>query len=139
MSQLHTSQAITNKNVAFIDNPVCWVFYTLLVFIFRVIFSGLGLNSPVAWTLVNYVHGIISFFCFHWIKGSPFIEDHGEYHQLTFWEQIDDQVQYTRARKFLLILPCVLFVFACDAANWELAFVWMNLLRCGDVCVCCYE
>ena len=49
------------------------------------------------------------------------------YSQLTFWEQIDDQIQYTRARKFLSIVPIVLLLLAIDAGRWELAYLWINL------------
>ena len=118
---------VTNKNVMFIDNPISWVFYTLLFLTIRIIFSGMGISAAFAWTLTNWIHGVISFVCFHWIKGSPFIEDHGEFTHLTFWEQIDDQMQYTRARKFLAAFPLILFVIALDEGAWELAYVWLNL------------
>ena len=117
---------ITNKNVSFIDNPICWVFYVILLVVIRIIFSGLGISTPTAWTLLNWLHGIVSYLLFHWVKGTPFIDDHGAYSQQTFWEQIDDSIQYTRARKFLAICPIVLFVIALDAGQYELAYVWMN-------------
>lgn len=122
---------IMNKNVSFVDNPICWVFYVCLVLTFRVVFAGVGITGKVAWTLVNWIHGIASFILFHWVKGSPFADDHGQYSQMTFWEQIDDQIQFTRARKFLNILPIVLFLIAADSANWDLAFVWINLVICA--------
>ena len=127
MKKSHSLPTITNKNVAFIDNPICWVFYILLIVAIRVILSGLGLSTAAAWTFLNIFHGIVSYFCFHWIKGTPFIDDHGVYSQLTFWEQIDDQIQYTRARKFLSIVPIVLLLLAIDAGRWELAYLWINL------------
>ena len=117
---------ILNKNVQFIDNPICWVFYTLLFLAIRVILSGIGVPPQAAWTVVNIIHGSLSFVFFHWIKGTPFIDDHGTYAQFTFWEQIDDQFQFTRAKKFLMIFPIILFFLALDAGKWELAYVWMN-------------
>ncbi|KAI5537896.1 negative regulation of ceramide biosynthetic process [Trichomonas vaginalis G3] len=127
MKKSSSLPAILNKNVAFIDNPICWVFYALLFLFVRILFIGIGLSSSASWTLVNWIHGIITIILFHWIKGSPFIDDHGAYSQLTFWEQIDDQLQFTRARKFLIIVPFILFVLAVDAGHWELAYIMMNL------------
>lgn len=125
--------AILNKNVEFIDKPESWIFYTLLIIVVRVIIGGFGVSSTSAWTVVNLIHTITSFYLFHWKLGSPFVDDHGEYSTLTFWEQIDDQIQYTRARKFLSVLPFVVFLFACDSAGWELIYVWLNLFL---ACVC---
>ncbi|EAY16866.1 ORMDL family protein [Trichomonas vaginalis G3] len=126
MKKSSSLPAILNKNVQFIDNPVCWVFYTLLFLFLRIFLSGLGFSIPMAWTLVSWVHGIVTIILFHWIKGSPFIDDHGAYSQLTFWEQIDDQLQNTRARKFLIIFPIILFFLAVDSGHWELAYIFLN-------------
>ena len=118
---------ILNKNVSFIDSPGCWVFYTFLCLALRVILAGLGLSTSVAWVIVNWFHGIITFFLFHWIKGAPFASDHEhESELLTFWEQIDDQVLYTRARKFLFLFPIALFFIAVDSSGWDLAYFWIN-------------
>lgn len=119
--------AIMNKNVAFIDNPVCWLFYIMLFTFIRILIAGIGVSTSFAWTLVSWIHGLVTIFLFHWIKGSPIIEDHCKYSQLTWWEQIDDQLQFTRARKFLTICPFVLFFLAVDAGSWELAYFAMNL------------
>lgn len=118
---------LLNKNVTFIDNPICWVFYVLLFIILRVMLSGIGIPTSAAWTLVNCIHGGITFLIFHWIKGTPFIDDHGAYSTLTFWEQIDESVQFSRARKFLIIFPIILLYLSLDAGHWELAYAWFNL------------
>lgn len=46
----------------------------------------------------------------HWVIGSPvcFEADDGKYFGATLWEQIDDGVQYTPARKFLTLFPIAL-------------------------------
>lgn len=116
-----------NKNVSFVDNPISWVFYVFLFTFERIILAGIGFSSGAAWTIVNWTHGIITFICFHWIKGSPLVEDHDQYGLYTFWEQIDDRIQYTKARKFLTIFPIALFAFACDSSHWDLAYVWLNI------------
>jgi hypothetical protein len=46
---------------------------------------------------------------FHWLQGVPVINSNqGAYDGLTVWEQIDDGVQFTATRKFLVALPIVL-------------------------------
>lgn len=118
---------ILNKNVSYIDSPASWVFYTFLWLAFRVILAGLGLSAETSWAIVNWIHGIISYILFHWIMGTPFASDHEhESDLLTFWEQIDDQVLYTRARKFLILFPISLFFIAVDSSGWDLAYFWIN-------------
>ncbi|RYG47548.1 hypothetical protein EON67_08480 [archaeon] len=51
-----------------------------------------------------------TFWSLHWKRGSPFWEDQGEYLDRTMWEQIDNGVPWTNARKFLMIVPIVLYV-----------------------------
>jgi hypothetical protein len=45
---------------------------------------------------------------FHWLTGTPFDADQGEFDGLTLWEQIDNGAQFTPAKKFLTALPIVL-------------------------------
>ena len=50
-----------------------------------------------------------SFYLFHFVKGAPWeTSDQGRARRFTFWEQIDNGVQWTGTRKFLQILPIVL-------------------------------
>lgn len=51
----------------------------------------------------------MTFYLFHWKKGSPFpAEDQGHYDNLTWWEQMDSGRQLTRNRKFLTLVPVIL-------------------------------
>ncbi|KAG6482733.1 hypothetical protein ZIOFF_059371 [Zingiber officinale] len=51
---------------------------------------------------------LVTYYFFHWKKGTPFAEDQGIYNNLTWWEQIDNGKQLTRNRKFLAVVPVVL-------------------------------
>ncbi|WVZ17614.1 hypothetical protein V8G54_010596 [Vigna mungo] len=51
----------------------------------------------------------VTYHFFHWKKGTPFAEDQGIYNRLTWWEQVDNGKQLTRNRKFLTVVPLVLF------------------------------
>ncbi|TPP58491.1 putative Ormdl protein [Fasciola gigantica] len=49
----------------------------------------------------------------HWEKGSPYETlDQGEARVLTQWEQFDDGEQFSPTKKFLLVVPIVLFLLA---------------------------
>ncbi|KAF6774088.1 hypothetical protein AHF37_06302 [Paragonimus kellicotti] len=49
----------------------------------------------------------------HWEKGSPYETlDQGEARALTQWEQFDDGEQFSPTKKFLIVVPIVLFLLA---------------------------
>jgi hypothetical protein len=47
---------------------------------------------------------------FHWVKGCPDDSTQGEYNGLTLYEQIDAGVSWTANKKFLILVPTVLYV-----------------------------
>ena len=49
-------------------------------------------------------------------------------HSLTFWEQIDDGVQFTSTRKFFTIVPVALFLLATNASDFSRQPLGINLL-----------
>ncbi|KAL2900603.1 hypothetical protein RDABS01_025685 [Bienertia sinuspersici] len=51
----------------------------------------------------------VTYHFFHWKKGIPFSDDQGIYNRLTWWEQIDNGKQLTRNRKFLTVVPVVIY------------------------------
>lgn len=50
----------------------------------------------------------ITFYFFHWTKGSPDDMTQGEWNGLTFWEQLEAGVPWTKTKKFLMVVPTVL-------------------------------
>ncbi len=104
----------TNPNTSYVSNPSFWFSYSAIVILSSISFHlVLPFSSSVIWTLINFLHSLLTFILFHWMKGGP-IEDQyhpHKYDKLTFWEQLDETTQYTPARKFLLFVPCALFVF----------------------------
>jgi hypothetical protein len=103
--------------VEWLNAPASWGFYTSILVGAR-LFVGLapGLYHNKAWTVVNVLHAIITFFVFHWVKGNPFptywaytppSADHR-----TFWEQIDRRWQNTPSRKFCTAVVVALYFFA---------------------------
>jgi hypothetical protein len=49
-------------------------------------------------------------------RGTPDYDE--KYDRLTFWEQLDGGTQYTLNKKFLTIIPIVLFLFTISNCAW---------------------
>lgn len=69
-----------------------------------------GTHSPFTVPLMQ-----ITFIGLHWNRGTPIWTDQGEHVEKTVWEQIDNGVPWTAARKFLLIVPVAMCVLLLDA------------------------
>ncbi|BBH03505.1 ORMDL family protein [Prunus dulcis] len=61
----------------------------------------------------------VTYHFFHWKKGTPFADDQGIYNALTWWEQIDNGNQLTRNRKFLTVVPVVLYLIASHTTDYQ--------------------
>ncbi len=61
------------------------------------------------------------------MQGSPIDLDQGKYDKLTFWEQLDDGVQYTNTRKFFTAVPLVLFLLATHGTDYQRQPLGVNL------------
>eukprot|EP00245_Coleochaete_scutata_P006784 TRINITY_DN21569_c0_g1_i1.p1 TRINITY_DN21569_c0_g1~~TRINITY_DN21569_c0_g1_i1.p1 ORF type:complete len:182 (+),score=26.56 TRINITY_DN21569_c0_g1_i1:147-692(+) len=102
-----------NKNTSWFDYPGVWTMYILICISSWLMFMMLfNVTWDRAWTMVHLIHFVVTYYFFHWKKGSPFSEDQGVYDKLTWWEQVDSGKQLTRNRKFLTVLPVVLYLLA---------------------------
>ncbi|KAJ8506111.1 hypothetical protein OPV22_006997 [Ensete ventricosum] len=116
-----------NKNTEWFMYPGVWTTYILILFFSWLIFlSVLGCNPGTAWTIVNLVHFAITYHFFHWKKGTPFSDDQGIYNSLTWWEQIDNGKQLTRNRKFLTVVPVVLYLIASHTTDYRHPMLFLN-------------
>jgi hypothetical protein len=77
------------------------------------------MDPGMAWTYTHLLHAVATYYLLHWNKGSPVEMDQGRYDKLTFWEQLDDGVQYTANRKFLLVVPFLLFILASHGSDFR--------------------
>ena len=132
----------TNKNTNWLDNKASWLFYVLLIVVSWLIISN-WTDPGLAWTYVHIAHGVITYYLLHWNKGSPIQDDQGKYDRyvkivvgdcvaqsiicltvsfccsLTFWEQIDNGVQFTSTRKFFIAVPVALFLLASHTSDFR--------------------
>ncbi|KAF3624282.1 putative pre-mRNA-processing factor 6-like [Capsicum annuum] len=70
----------------------------------------------------------VTYQCFHWKKGTPFADDQGIYNRLTWWEQIDSGKQLTRNRKFLTVVPVVLYLIASHTTDYQHPMLFFNTI-----------
>ncbi|KAF3522535.1 hypothetical protein F2Q69_00048798 [Brassica cretica] len=70
----------------------------------------------------------VTYHSFHWKKGTPFGDDQGIYNRLTWWEQIDNGKQLTRNRKFLTVVPIVLYLIASHTTDYQHPMLFLNTL-----------
>ncbi|KAJ7545241.1 hypothetical protein O6H91_09G112000 [Diphasiastrum complanatum] len=124
-----TTPADPNKNTSWFQLPGIWTTYILIIFIsWLLILSVLRCSPGMAWTIVNLVHFMVTYRFFHWKKGTPFAEDQGIYNDLTWWEQVDDGRQFTRNKKFLTVVPVVLFLIASHTTNYQYPMLLFNTI-----------
>ncbi|CAL8124264.1 unnamed protein product [Orchesella dallaii] len=103
-----------NPNVHWLGSRGMWFTYLVVMFALHLFLLSIPfLTIPLAWTFTNVIHNTCHFIFLHMLKGAPWeIQDQGAARVLTHWEQIDYGIQYTRTRKFLTIVPIVLFFLA---------------------------
>ncbi|CAB4280247.1 hypothetical protein PRUPE_5G126900 [Prunus persica] len=109
-----------NRNTEWFTYPGVWTTYILTVFFSWLVVLCLFSCSPgMAWTIVHLCHFLVTYHFFHWKKGTPFADDQGIYNALTWWEQIDNGNQLTRNRKFLTVVPVVLYLIASHTTDYQ--------------------
>jgi ORMDL family len=121
------SEPNLNMNTNWVNSKGTWAWYIGLIL---VTWAGISafVDPGLAWTYVHLVHGCITYYCFHWTKGSPIQADQGMYDHLTFWEQLDNETYSTNARKVLAVIPVVLFLLATHSSDYRQQPLALNLI-----------
>jgi hypothetical protein len=83
-------------------------------------------NAP-QWTVTSVAHGVFSFLAFHFNRGTPMWEDQNEFIDQTVWEQIDAGVPWTDTRKFLIVVPILLFLIVSHCTDYAVVDLAINL------------
>jgi hypothetical protein len=118
-----------NTNTNWLNDPAAWAWYLGMIVAAWLVATALLNDAGLAWTMVHLVHGVLTYYLFHWVKGTPFVEaDQGKYEQLTFWEQVDSGVYATRNRKFLTVVPVLLFLLATNGTDFRRQPLALNLI-----------
>jgi len=100
-----------NPNSTYFNSRGIWATYVMILTFGHLVFLSLPiLNTAMAWSLTNVIHNAVMFLFLHIEKGTPFeTSDQGKARYWTVWEQIDYGVQFSASRKFLTIVPIILF------------------------------
>ncbi|KAK0587361.1 hypothetical protein LWI29_021585 [Acer saccharum] len=118
-----------NRNTEWFTYPGVWTTYILILFFsWLIVISVFNCTPGMAWTIVHLSHTLVTYQFFHWKKGTPFADDQGIYNALTWWEQIDNGKQLTRNRKFLTVVPVVLYLIASHTTDYQNPMLFINTL-----------
>ena len=118
-----------NKNTTWLNDPAALAWYFGLILLGWLLLTAVGIDGGLAWTYVHLIHGVLTYYLMHWMKGSPFPEDdQGKYSRLTFWEQVDSGIYATRNRKILTATPVILFLLALNGADFKKQPLGLNLV-----------
>ncbi|CAF2117031.1 unnamed protein product [Brassica napus] len=118
-----------NRNTEWFMYPGVWTTYILIIFFgWLAVLSVSGCSPGMAWTVVNLSHFLVTYHSFHRMKGTPFGEDQGIYNALTWWEQMDNGQQLTSNRKFLTVVPIVLYLIASHTTDYRHPWLLLNTL-----------
>ncbi|KAA0184022.1 ORMDL sphingolipid biosynthesis regulator 2 [Fasciolopsis buskii] len=112
--QVGTATSVLNPTSEYFNSQGTWVTYILVIVIVHFVLLCVPfLSTAVVWTLTCSIHNVVMYLFLHWEKGSPYETlDQGEARVLTQWEQFDDGEQFSPTKKFLLVVPIVLFLLA---------------------------
>ena len=117
-----------NPNVSWLNSKGIWLTYVIFTFAMHLVLLSLPFfSTAVAWTLTNVCHNVAGFYLLHIVKGAPWETcDQGKARRYTYWEQIDNGIQFTATRKFLTTVPIVLFILASFYTKYEAVHFIIN-------------
>ncbi|KAL7055078.1 hypothetical protein AAHC03_024556 [Spirometra sp. Aus1] len=112
--QVGTATSTANPTFDYLNSTGTWITYLILIALCHFFFLCIPFLSVASvWTLTCTFHNVVTYLLLHWEKGSPYETlDQGEARVLTQWEQFDDGEQYSPTKKFLLVVPIVIFILA---------------------------
>ncbi|GFR24823.1 ORM1-like protein 3 [Trichonephila clavata] len=117
-----------NPNSLWLNSRGMWLSYLIgILLLHLVLLSFPFLSVACVWTLTNVAHNAAMFVMLHLVKGTPWESgDQGKVRYLTHWEQIDNGVQFTDTRKFLTVVPIVLFFLASFYTKYDTIHFLIN-------------
>jgi hypothetical protein len=129
MTRRGPTDADPNPNTAWLHHRAMRYVYLYLLVATWVFFRMFMPSSALCLTMTVQAHAIATFFLFHWVKGTLGGGAlNADYAHQTFWEQIDSGFYGTPARRFLVLVPIVLFFVALVANGEDLTALALNFL-----------
>ncbi|KAF2116136.1 ORMDL family-domain-containing protein [Lophiotrema nucula] len=129
LEQLSDQSALPNLNAQWVNAKGAWLIHLVLIGLAKILFDIVpGVSQETSWTLTNISYMFGSYLMFHYVRGVPFDFNSGAYDNLNMWEQIDNGDQYTPAKKFLLVVPILLFLVSTHYTHYDLSYFIINTL-----------
>lgn len=120
-----TSQS--NPNVSWLNSRGGWIINIIIIVFTRLLLACIPfVSSELAWTVTILSYNFITFFMFHWVRGSHFDFNQNEVEGLTLWEQIDYGAQFTPTKKFLTAIPILLFLISTHYTHYNFTIFLIN-------------
>ena len=112
------------------------VTYVLILLVVYGAIHGSGYSTAESLSAANCAHAFITFFFFHWAKGSPDTHAQGAWNGLTVWEQLDDaSVFESPTKKIFLAVPMFMLLAQLNAAGFAKHDIAVNLPVYALFCV----
>ncbi|CAG0891914.1 unnamed protein product [Darwinula stevensoni] len=126
-----------NPNASWLNGRGMWLSYVIgVLFLHLVLLAVPFFSVPVAWTLTNVIHNGAMFIFLHTLKGCPWVGlDQGKTRAMTHWEQIDYGKEFTASKKFLTVIPILLFILASFYTKYDAIHFVLNFLSLVSVLV----
>ncbi len=127
-----TKKNQTNPNTSFLSSGRgvlgFFAFYILAVLGFRFAVFLCGLGTVWGWTFTYLVHTLVTFFTFHWVKGTPFEGyDQDKYGSKTFWEQLHAEDEgWDLSKKFLTAAPIFFYLVCLHYSYYDFFVTLLN-------------
>jgi hypothetical protein len=113
-----------------------WLIHFILILLLKIVYDIIpSISQETSWTLTNTTYMFATYLMFHYVRGIPFEFNAGAYDNLNMWEQIDNEDQYTPAKKFLLAVPICLFLVSTHYTHYDLSLFVVNFLATVAVVV----
>ncbi|KAF2482771.1 putative unfolded protein response protein Orm1 [Neohortaea acidophila] len=129
LEQQSDQAVLPNLNSQWVNAKGAWLIHIILILLLKILYDIIpSISQETSWTLVNATYMFATYLMFHYVRGIPFEFNAGAYDNLNMWEQIDDEDQYTPAKKFLLAVPICLFLVSTHYTRYDLGLFMVNFL-----------
>ncbi|KAK5164937.1 sphingolipid homeostasis protein orm1 [Saxophila tyrrhenica] len=136
LEQQSDQAVLPNLNAQWVNAKGAWLIHIICILLLKILYDIIpSISQETSWTLVNTTYMFATYLMFHYVRGIPFEFNAGAYDNLNMWEQIDNEDQYTPAKKFLLAVPICLFLVSTHYTRYDLVLFVVNLLATAAVVV----
>lgn len=118
------------QNIAWTLHKGAFLSHFLIIFIGYLILRSLLDSHNMALMILPLLYNISTLIFFHLIIGDPFYSQicSSDYKNLTFWEQMVEQIGYKNSTMFFIICPIILYFLVNHLVLWNKIIHIFNLI-----------